>query len=103
MRFVKVATVDQIPEGEPMQVYVDDRPIALVRCEGTVFAVSDICTHEEEYMSAGFVEDCMIECPRHGSQFDVRTGKVLSLPATEDLPTYPVKLKGDDVLVGVQE
>lgn len=103
MNFVKVATVDEIPEGEPLQVYAGGTPLALVRCEGEVYAVSDICTHEEEYMSQGFVEGCLIECPRHGSQFDVRTGAVLSLPATDDLPTFPVRVDGSDILVGIGE
>jgi nitrite reductase/ring-hydroxylating ferredoxin subunit len=99
--FVKVANVDDIPSGEAMQVEVGGQPCALVRADGQVFCVHDICTHEHAHLSEGFVEGFEIECPLHGSIFDVRTGEVKSLPATEDLKTFNVKVEGGDVLVEV--
>jgi MocE subfamily Rieske [2Fe-2S] domain protein len=101
-KFVKVAKVDDIPSGEALQAEVDGQTLALVRVDGEVYCVQDICTHEHAHLSEGFCEGFEIECPLHGSIFDVRTGAVKSLPATEDLKTYPVKVEDGDVLVEVE-
>jgi 3-phenylpropionate/trans-cinnamate dioxygenase ferredoxin component len=103
VKFVKVAKTSDVPDDAALQVKVNGSEVALVRCEGEIYAVSDICSHELAYLSEGFVEDCTIECPLHGSSFDVRTGKVLSLPAAEDIATYQVRIEGDYVLVGIEE
>jgi nitrite reductase/ring-hydroxylating ferredoxin subunit len=100
--FVKVASVDDIPNGEALQVETNGLTLALVRTDQGVFCTQDVCTHEQAFLSEGFVEGCEIECPLHGSIFDVRTGEVKSLPATEALKTYPVKVEGEDVLVDVE-
>lgn len=102
-KFVKVAKVDDIPSGEALQAEVDGQTLALVRVEGEVFCVQDICTHEHAHLSEGFCEGYEIECPLHGSIFDVRTGAVKSLPATDDLKTFPVKIEDGDVLVEVED
>ena len=99
--FVKVAKVDDIPSGEAMQVEAGGQPLALIRVNDEVFCVHDICTHEHAHLSEGFCEGYEIECPLHGSIFDVRTGEVKSLPATEDVKTYNVKVENGDVLVEV--
>jgi nitrite reductase/ring-hydroxylating ferredoxin subunit len=103
MRYVKVAQTGDIRSDEALQVEAGGHRIALLRCDGDVHAVSHICTHELAFLSEGFVEGCYLECPLHGSQFDVRTGEVKSLPATKDLRTFPVKIEGDAVLVGIEE
>jgi len=103
MKYVKVASVSDVPSDEALQVEVDGEKVALVNCEGTVCAISDICTHEHAFLSEGFVEGNTIECPLHGSVFDLRTGVVQSLPATDDAKTYDVKVEGDDVLLGVDD
>jgi MocE subfamily Rieske [2Fe-2S] domain protein len=102
-KFVKVANVDDIPSGEALQVEADGQVCALVRVDGEVYCVADICTHEHAHLSEGFVEGYEIECPLHGSIFDVRTGDVKSLPATEDLKTYPVKIENGEVQVEVDD
>jgi MocE subfamily Rieske [2Fe-2S] domain protein len=100
--FVKVANVDEIPSGEALRVEVGGQTCALVRANGEVYCVSDICTHEHAHLSEGFVEGYELECPLHGSIFDVRTGEVRSLPATEDLKTFPVKVENGEVHVEVE-
>lgn len=97
--YVKVGRVDDIPSGEALQVESDGLVLALVRVEDEVYCTADICTHEQAFLSEGFCEGYEIECPLHGSIFDVRTGEVKSLPATESLKTYPVKVEDGDVLV----
>jgi nitrite reductase/ring-hydroxylating ferredoxin subunit len=100
--FVKVAKVDDIPSGEALQVEAGGETLALVRVDGEVYCIHDICTHEHAHLSEGFCEGHEIECPLHGSIFDVRTGEVKSLPATEDVTTYEVKVNDGEVHVKVE-
>ena len=93
--------------GEAMRLDLEDvdgasLPVALVRDEdGDFHAISDICSHGQVSLSDGEVEGCAIECWLHGSTFDLRTGRPLSLPATQPVPVYPVTLDGLRVLVDV--
>jgi 3-phenylpropionate/trans-cinnamate dioxygenase ferredoxin component len=102
---VDVAGTDDIPEGEARRFVVDRIEIAVVNLGGEFFAVDDICSHAESHLSEGDVdiEDETIECPRHGSVFDVRTGKPRSLPATVPVATWPVKVEGDRILIELED
>ncbi|MFD6098734.1 non-heme iron oxygenase ferredoxin subunit [Nocardiopsis flavescens] len=103
-RWVKVAELGEIPEEGVLGVETDDEtPIALVRTEGEVFALRDVCSHAEVRLSEGEVEDGTVECWLHGSCFDVRSGAPINPPATRPVPTYDVKIDGDDVLVSLDE
>ncbi|GAA2461468.1 non-heme iron oxygenase ferredoxin subunit [Streptomyces macrosporus] len=93
--FVRVATLGELEEDTPHRVEIGGTPVALVRTEGEVFAIHDICSHANVSLSEGEVEDCQIECWLHGSSFDLRTGKPSGLPATRPVPVYPVKIEGD--------
>jgi 3-phenylpropionate/trans-cinnamate dioxygenase ferredoxin subunit len=97
--WVTVARTDEIPEGEARCVEVNGNYIALYHVDGEFYATDDTCTHEEASLSEGFLIDGIIECPLHGSQFDVRTGEVLSLPAVLPLKTYPVRVEGDEIQI----
>ncbi|HVE90900.1 MAG TPA: non-heme iron oxygenase ferredoxin subunit [Actinomycetota bacterium] len=103
MRFVKAAQLSDLLADDAVRVEVEGTPVAVVRVRDEVFAVSDVCTHEDTSLAEGFVEGYALECPLHGASFDVRTGEVLALPATRNLPTYPVRVEGDDVLVGIED
>jgi len=98
---------DDVPPGTALRVELDGPDgatveVAVVRDEdGEIHAISDICSHGQVSMSDGEVDGCTIECWLHGSTFDLRTGKPLSLPATQPVPVYPVTLDGDRVLVDV--
>lgn len=100
--FTPVAKLDEIPDGHGKQVVVKGDLVGLYRAGDDVYAINDICTHEETYLSEGDfdVDDLEIECPLHGSRFDVQTGAVRILPATRPVATYEVKIDGDLVLVG---
>ena len=93
----KLSALD--PE-EPTQVRIANKMIALCRDGDEVFAISDICSHEFAFLSDGIIEDGCVECPLHHARFDFRTGRVVEPPATENIPTYPVRLEGDVVWVG---
>ena len=75
--------------------------IALVRIEDDFYAIGDTCSHEDYSLSEGEVlaEECEIECWKHGSTFDLRTGEPQTLPATKPVPVYAVRVDGDDVMV----
>ena len=102
MSFATVAKLDDIPDGGIKQVVAHGDLVGLYRVGGDVYAINDICTHEETELSSGEfdVDDMEVECPLHGSRFDVRDGSVRILPATKPVATYPVKIEGDLVLVG---
>ncbi|WP_017605216.1 non-heme iron oxygenase ferredoxin subunit [Nocardiopsis alkaliphila] len=102
--WTKVAELDEIPQDGVLGIETDDEtPIALVRTEGEVYALRDECSHAEVRLSEGEVEDGTIECWLHGSCFDLKSGSPLNPPATKPVPTYDVKIDGDDVLVSLDE
>jgi 3-phenylpropionate/trans-cinnamate dioxygenase ferredoxin subunit len=90
---------DDLASGEARRFDVAAARIALVRIGDHFFAVGDECSHEDYSLAEGEVwaDECEIECPRHGSTFDLRTGEACTLPATKPVPVYEVVLDGDDV------
>jgi nitrite reductase/ring-hydroxylating ferredoxin subunit len=101
IRFHRVATSSEIAPGEALHVTVDDREIALFNVDGEFYAIEDVCTHAYALLSEGFVDGDIIECPLHGGRFEIKTGKAVAEPPTEDVRTYPVKREGDAILVGI--
>ncbi len=99
--FEKVAALDELPDHTPVSFELaNGDEICLVKVRGEVFAFENRCTHAEFPMSDGeIVDDYVIECGLHGAQFDVRTGEVVELPATDRLPCYPVKVDKGDIWV----
>ncbi|MGH9087984.1 MAG: non-heme iron oxygenase ferredoxin subunit [Acidimicrobiales bacterium] len=87
--------------GEVRRFDVGDHRVALVRIEDDFYAIGDRCSHEDYSLAEGDVwaEDREVECPQHGSTFDLTTGEPCSLPATKPVPVYEVELDGDDVAV----
>lgn len=102
-RFVKVGKVSDIPAGRPETFEVDDRHIAVYRLDDGYYAIEDICTHDGGPLAEGEVDDDVVICPRHGARFSIRTGAVLSFPAITPVESYPVRVEGDDLLVGLPE
>jgi len=101
--FKRACALSDLTDGESLAVEIGGEPVAIVRTEGEVFAIRDVCSHAEVALTEGEVDGYTIECWLHGSCFDVRTGKPTSLPATVSVPVYPVKIEGDDVLVSMKE
>ena len=99
--YVKATTVDAVADGAAIRVMVGDVPVAIVRSDGEIYAIHDVCSHANVPLSEGEIEDQTIECWLHGSRFDLVTGRPTGLPATRPVPVYPVKIDGDDVLVSV--
>jgi 3-phenylpropionate/trans-cinnamate dioxygenase ferredoxin subunit len=97
--FVRACAVGDVPEGGAYPVQLGSEPVALVRTEGQVFAIRDVCSHAEVPLSLGEVSGATIECWLHGSRFDLRTGRPIGLPATRAVPVYPVQIRNGDVYV----
>ena len=102
MAYLRACAVDEVRDDEGLGVTVDGLDVVVARCGDEFFALQDLCSHAAVALSEGYVEDCQVECFLHGSMFDLRTGKPTSLPATDPVAIYPVKVEGDDVLVDVQ-
>ena len=100
--FTEVARLDELEDGGMKQVNVRGDLVALFRCGDDVYALSDICSHEYAHLTDGDFDcdELEVECPLHGSRFNVQSGDVRILPATKPVSTYQVKVEGDLVSVG---
>jgi 3-phenylpropionate/trans-cinnamate dioxygenase ferredoxin component len=108
MTLLRMCSTSDVPEGESRQFTLPNGTLIAIANLGPDEgwrAIDDVCSHEEYYLHEGEVDADFetIECPKHGSVFDLNTGKPRSLPATIPLPVYPVKVEGDDVLIEVEE
>lgn len=97
--FLTVAKVSDVPPGRTKVVELEGKRIALCNANGTIYAIDDICTHDNGPLGEGELFGDQIECPRHGARFDVKTGKVVCLPAVRPVKTYEVKVEGGEVRI----
>jgi 3-phenylpropionate/trans-cinnamate dioxygenase ferredoxin subunit len=94
-----VAHAGAIAPGTMQRVSVDGVDVLICNVGGSFYAVEDVCTHDGSPLDAGELDGPRVQCPRHGALFDVTTGKALTLPAVTPLPTYPVRVEGDDIFI----
>ena len=90
---------DTLVEGKPVAIDVNGTPVCVVKVADEVFAVADTCTHSEASLAEGEVSGSKIECWLHGAEFDLKTGKALTPPATEALKTFNVKRNGNQLTI----
>ncbi len=100
---VKVAEVGEIPPGRVKVAEIGDYRIALCNVNGEFYAIDDVCTHDGGPLDQGELLDHLIECPRHGARFDVRTGRPVTLPAVIPVNTYKVIIEGQAVYIELPE
>jgi 3-phenylpropionate/trans-cinnamate dioxygenase ferredoxin component len=100
---VRLCAVDDLAPGTARRFDVDDHRIALVRIGDDFYAIGDECSHADYSLSEGDVweDEREIECPKHGSTFDLTTGEPQTLPATQPVPVYEVRVDGNDVKVTI--
>ena len=101
IEFVEIAPASELPNGQRLFVEVADRPLVIFNIAGQYFAIGDVCTHDDGPLGDGEIEGFNIVCPRHGAEFDVRTGKVMQMPAVVDVPAYPVRVVEGMIQVGI--
>jgi len=99
--FIGIASIDEIPNGGRLFVEIDVETIVVFNIAGHYYAIADICSHDNGPLGDGNLEGYEIVCPRHGARFDVRTGRVLSLPAIVDIPAYPVRVIEGEIQIGL--
>jgi 3-phenylpropionate/trans-cinnamate dioxygenase ferredoxin subunit len=100
---VAIGDVGTLPRDQGIRVRVGEERIAMFRVGEEIFALDDRCSHAEAWLSEGEVFDTTVECPRHGSEFDLRTGKPLSLPATKPVRVYQVSVEDGTVYLELPE
>ena len=97
--FVKVADIKDIQPSQMKEVEVNGENICVVNVDGKYYAIGSICTHEGGPLADGTLEGYEVECPWHGSKFDVRTGEVTNPPANEPEPAYELNVDGNNILI----
>jgi naphthalene 1,2-dioxygenase system ferredoxin subunit len=100
-RWVDAMSVDDLPQNDVTGVSIEGRDIAIYTPGDVVYATSNLCTHGNARLCDGFLEGDSIECPLHQGRFNVRDGRPLCDPVTVPLVTYPAKLEGGRVWVGL--
>ena len=101
MTFVKAARVSDIPPGRVRVVELEEEDVTLCNVDGEIYAIMNVCTHDGGPLGDGYLLGDEIECPRHGARFNVRTGEVKTLPAIIPIPTFKVKIEGDEIWIDV--
>ena len=101
---IEVCPVDELKPGDMRLVEWEDLEIGVFNCAGTVYAIEDRCSHDDGPLVEGTLdeENCTIECPRHGSLFDLKTGKPKTLPAYVPVDTYPVIIEDQTIKLEVE-
>jgi 3-phenylpropionate/trans-cinnamate dioxygenase ferredoxin subunit len=101
---INVCTVSELPTGERKLIEWEDLEIGVFNCRGEYFAIEDRCSHDDGPLAEGEFDagTCTVECPRHGSLFDLRTGRPKTLPAYEPVETFPVRVEDDTVKLEVE-
>jgi naphthalene 1,2-dioxygenase system ferredoxin subunit len=99
--WIELAAVESIPEDDVIGIDAGGKSFALYMVDGEVYVTDNICTHGNARLCDGFLEGHEIECPLHQGKFDIRNGKAMCAPLTEDVKTYPVKIEGARVFVEV--
>src|SRR5438093_1312575 len=96
---IDVCPAAELPSGEMRLVEADGRKIGVFNCGGELYAIEDRCSHDDGPLAEGEFDAgaCTVECPRHGSTFDLTTGRPKTLPAYQPVETFPVTIEGDTV------
>ena len=102
-KFVKLANLEDLKTSKLMRAANGEKQICLAYVDGDVYAVDDMCSHEDASLSKGSLHENCVKCPLHGSRFNLETGEAIDEPAEEPISTYAVKVLGDDILVALRD
>ncbi len=101
--FIPVASTADLGKGERMVIEVEGNPIVIFNVDDKFYAIDGICSHDEEELADGLLDEFELTCPRHGGRFDIRDGSVLALPAFQEINSYPIEVRGDEILIGLPQ
>jgi 3-phenylpropionate/trans-cinnamate dioxygenase ferredoxin subunit len=99
--FYEIVAAEDLPNGERLFVEIDEAYLVVFNIAGDIYAIDDVCSHDDGPLGDGDLEGHEVICPRHGARFDVRTGKALTFPAVEDISAYPVQIVDGKIQVGL--
>jgi 3-phenylpropionate/trans-cinnamate dioxygenase ferredoxin component len=99
--FYAVAAEGDLLPGDRLYIEIDEEFIVIFNIAGDVYAIGDICSHDDGPLGDGELEKHAIACPRHGAKFDLRDGKALTFPAVESIPAYPVRIQEGFIEIGL--
>lgn len=99
--FQPFCQLSELPAGGKKARKIGDTPVLVCNTQKGIFAVSNVCSHQDKFLNAGRVRNCKVTCPLHGAQFSLETGAALCLPATKPIPTYEVRIVDDWIEVCV--
>ncbi len=102
-KWLVAATLEQLPPGSVIGIELQGRDLALSNVDGSIHCIDNVCTHAFALLSDGWLEGTVLECPLHGGQFDVVTGKALCAPVTEDLAVYQTRMTDGQIEVLLPE
>lgn len=100
---IALGSVVELPEGRGVRVDYGEHRVAVFRIGESVYAIGDRCSHAEASLAEGELFGLDVECPRHGSEFNLETGKPGSFPATRSVPVYDVRVEGDEAFLVVED
>ena len=101
IEFYDIAPADELPPGERLFVEIEGQSLVIFNIAGQFFSIADICSHDDGPVGEGDIEGYHVVCPRHGGEFDVRTGKAVQLPVVVDIPAYPVQVRDGNIFIGI--
>jgi len=101
VEYLEIAPASELRNGERLFIEVEGKSIVIFNIAEQYFAIADICTHDDGPLGDGDLEGYNVVCPRHGGEFDVRTGKAVQLPVVVDVPAYPVRVVAEMIQIGI--
>ena len=101
LTFLEIASETDLPNGERLFVEIEGLPIVIFNIAGQLFAIGDVCSHDNGPLGDGMLDGHLVVCPRHGAEFDIHTGKAITLPAVVDIPAYPVRVADGKIEIGI--
>jgi len=103
VEFFEIAPADELPAGERLFVTIGELSIVVFNIAGNLYAIADLCSHDNGPLGDGDVDGNEIVCPRHGARFTISNGSALGLPAVADIPAYPVRVREGMIEVGIPQ
>ena len=101
LTYVEIASETELPNGERLFVEIESLPIVIFNIAGQLFAIGDVCSHDNGPLGDGMVDGNLVVCPRHGAEFEIPTGRAVTLPAVVDIPAYPVRVVDGKIEIGI--
>jgi len=104
MKELKICDLTDLEEAAPRRIEIEGKKLSIVLLNERIYALDDTCSHEDVSLSEGEVDidECALECWKHGSLFSLETGEALSLPATKSVKTYEVRIIDNDVVLVIE-